>query len=135
MYRTSIKGRKDLGELLFNDPDSDRIYKIDKSYTSRVAEVFSVILKSLSIGIDFIDDDDIVSLTSDDEINVHTLDGKVLLCTDGLTNMIEDDEIRDIVMQKIFLDKICDQLIERANYYGGKDNIGVVVIEQTLNEV
>jgi len=60
---------------------------------------------------------------------------KVLLCTDGLTNMIEDDEIRDIVMKKQFIDKICDQLIERANYYGGKDNIGVVVVEQVLNEV
>ncbi|MBQ9983130.1 MAG: Stp1/IreP family PP2C-type Ser/Thr phosphatase [Lachnospiraceae bacterium] len=60
---------------------------------------------------------------------------KVLLCTDGLTNMIEDDEIRDIVMQKQFIDKICEQLIERANYYGGKDNIGVIVIEQVLNEV
>lgn len=60
---------------------------------------------------------------------------KILLCTDGLTNMVEDDEIRDIVMQKIFLDKICEQLIDRANYYGGKDNIGVVVIEQMLNEV
>lgn len=60
---------------------------------------------------------------------------KVLLCTDGLTNMIEDDEIRDIVMQKQFIDKICEQLIERANYYGGKDNIGVVVVEQVLNEV
>ena len=55
---------------------------------------------------------------------------KVLLCSDGLTNMVEDDEIRDIVMQKQFVDKICDQLVERANYYGGKDNIGVVVIEQ-----
>lgn len=60
---------------------------------------------------------------------------KVLLCSDGLTNMVEDDEIRDIVMQKAFVDKICDQLIERANYYGGKDNIGVVVVEQILNEV
>lgn len=55
---------------------------------------------------------------------------KVLLCSDGLTNMVEDDEIKDIVMQKQFVDKICDQLVERANYYGGKDNIGVVVIEQ-----
>ena len=60
---------------------------------------------------------------------------KVLLCSDGLTNMVEDDEIKDIVMQKEFVNRICDQLIERANYYGGKDNIGVVVIEQTLNEV
>ncbi len=68
------------------------------------------------------------------EVELHK-EEKVLLCTDGLTNMIEDDEICDIVMQPMFLDKICDQLIERANYYGGKDNIGVVVIEQTLNEV
>ncbi len=60
---------------------------------------------------------------------------KILLCSDGLTNMVEDDEIRDIIMQKDFLDKICDDLITRANYYGGKDNIGVVVIEQALNEV
>ncbi len=62
-------------------------------------------------------------------------DEKVLLCTDGLTNMIEDDEIRDIVMRKQFIDKTCDQLIERANYYGGKDNIGVVIVEQILDEV
>lgn len=68
------------------------------------------------------------------EINLKK-DEKILLCTDGLTNMIEDDEIRDIVMQKQFLDKTCDQLIERANYYGGKDNIGVVVVEQALDEV
>lgn len=68
------------------------------------------------------------------EIELH--DGeKVLLCTDGLTNMIEDDEIYDIVMQKLFLDKICNQLVDRANYYGGKDNIGVVVVETALNEV
>lgn len=62
-------------------------------------------------------------------------DEKVLLCSDGLTNMVEDDEIGDIVMQKQFVDKICEQLVERANYYGGKDNVGVVVIEQALNEV
>lgn len=60
---------------------------------------------------------------------------KILLCSDGLTNMVEDDEIGDIVMQKQFVDKICEQLVERANYYGGKDNIGVVVVEQALNEV
>lgn len=68
------------------------------------------------------------------EVEIHRNE-KILLCTDGLTNMIEDDEIRDIVMQKQFIDKICDQLIERANYYGGKDNIGVVMVEQVLNEV
>lgn len=60
---------------------------------------------------------------------------KILLCSDGLTNMVEDDEIGAIVMGHQFVDKICEQLIEKANYYGGKDNIGVVVVEQALNEV
>lgn len=60
---------------------------------------------------------------------------KILLCSDGLSNMVENDEIRDIVMEYQFLDKICDELIIKANYYGGNDNIGVVVIAQSLNEV
>lgn len=60
---------------------------------------------------------------------------KVLLCSDGLTNMVEDDEIASIINRQKHADKMCDLLIERANYYGGKDNIGVVVIEQTVNEV
>ncbi|MBE5925125.1 MAG: Stp1/IreP family PP2C-type Ser/Thr phosphatase [Lachnospiraceae bacterium] len=60
---------------------------------------------------------------------------KVLLCSDGLTNMVEDDEIASIINHQKHADKMCDMLIERANYYGGKDNIGVVVVEQTVNEV
>ena len=60
---------------------------------------------------------------------------KLLLCSDGLTNMIEDDEIAVIINRNSYADKCCDQLIERANYYGGKDNIGVVVATQTVNEV
>lgn len=60
---------------------------------------------------------------------------KILLCTDGLTNMVEDDEIGTIINRNIHADRICDKLIERANYYGGNDNIGVVVVEQTIDEV
>lgn len=60
---------------------------------------------------------------------------KILLCSDGLTNMVEDDEIGMIINRNTHVDKACEQLIERANYYGGKDNIGVVIVEQTVNEV
>ncbi len=60
---------------------------------------------------------------------------KLLLCSDGLTNMIEDDEIAMIINRNPHMDKCCEELIERANYYGGKDNIGVVVVKQTVNEV
>ena len=41
--------------------------------------------------------------------------------------MIEDDEIRDIIQGTDDLDEACRKLIERANYYGGKDNISAVI--------
>ena len=53
---------------------------------------------------------------------------KVLLCSDGLSNMIEDDEIRDIISGTDDLNEACRKLIDRANYYGGKDNISAVVV-------
>ena len=68
----------------------------------------------------------------EDELKVHE---RILLCSDGLTNMVEDDEIGMIIKRQPHMDRCCEDLIERANYYGGKDNIGVVVVEQTVNEV
>lgn len=53
---------------------------------------------------------------------------RVLLCSDGLSNMVEDDEIEDIVREENSLENAVDRLIERANYYGGRDNISVVLI-------
>ena len=53
---------------------------------------------------------------------------RILMCSDGLSNMVENDELRDIVRENEDLDTVADALIERANYYGGNDNISAVVI-------
>ena len=53
----------------------------------------------------------------------------VLMCSDGLTNMLEDEEIRDILNGSGELDEKARKLIEAANVHGGKDNIAVVLIE------
>lgn len=55
---------------------------------------------------------------------------KYLLCSDGLSNMVEDDEIRDIVVDHYNLEDTVQALIDRANYYGGSDNISVVIISE-----
>lgn len=52
-----------------------------------------------------------------------------LLCSDGLTNMIEDEEIYKILQQDISLEAKVNCLIEEANNRGGNDNITVVIIE------
>lgn len=53
----------------------------------------------------------------------------ILLCTDGLTNMLEDEEIRKIVLGQRDIVEKTEKLIETANENGGKDNITVVLIE------
>lgn len=62
------------------------------------------------------------------EVDLEPFDS-VLLCSDGLTNMLEDEEILLAVKREgSTKDKVID-LIERANKNGGRDNISVILIE------
>ena len=51
-----------------------------------------------------------------------------LLCSDGLSGMVKDEEISDIVMNERDLDATCERLISTANKNGGLDNVTVVAI-------
>lgn len=53
----------------------------------------------------------------------------LILCTDGLTNMISEKEIKQILKQSSPLEKKTDQLIELSNDAGGSDNITVLITE------
>lgn len=57
----------------------------------------------------------------------------VLLCSDGLTNMVEDDAIRQILKSGDSLKERAEALVQRANYNGGKDNISVIIIEPSAD--
>ncbi len=57
-------------------------------------------------------------------------DGDVyVLCSDGLSGMIPDDEIRGIVTGSANIGEACKRLIEKANEHGGEDNITAVLIK------
>ena len=53
----------------------------------------------------------------------------VLMCSDGLTNMLEDEEIRMILNAQRDIVEKAEELVKAANNNGGKDNIAVVLIE------
>lgn len=59
----------------------------------------------------------------------------VLMCTDGLSNMLDDDEIFSVVKSGRDLVESVELLIKRANDNGGKDNIGIVLFEPFAGEV
>ncbi len=62
-----------------------------------------------------------------------------LLCSDGLSGMIEDDEILGVVSDQPDLDIACRRLIALANEHGGEDNITAVIVkidgDETKDEI
>nr|DAR65086.1 MAG TPA: bifunctional DNA-directed RNA polymerase subunit beta/beta' [Caudoviricetes sp.] len=78
LYRTSINGRKDIVMSMFEE---EGVKSIDNRYTSRVAEIFNVILKELGIGVEFMDDD-YINPMSDTNLSTHIFEGKTILCSD-----------------------------------------------------
>lgn len=56
-------------------------------------------------------------------------DDYLLLCCDGLTDMVTDEEIHAVVLQNDDPQRICDILIQEANRRGGPDNISVIVAQ------
>jgi serine/threonine protein phosphatase PrpC len=67
----------------------------------------------------------------DVEVDTYTLAGRdgdlFLICSDGLTSMITDDEVKSILRSAESLDAAAEELVLAANQSGGKDNITVIL--------
>jgi PPM family protein phosphatase len=67
----------------------------------------------------------------DVEVDTYTLAGRegdlFLICSDGLTSMISDDEVASILRSAPSLEEAADALVRAANQSGGKDNITVIL--------
>ncbi|AGK97317.1 Stp1/IreP family PP2C-type Ser/Thr phosphatase [Clostridium pasteurianum] len=59
---------------------------------------------------------------------------KVILCTDGLTNVVSKHEIYDIIIKNNNKDA-CNQLVELSKMKGSKDNISVIIFEGECENV
>lgn len=88
----------------------------------------NVITKALGVA------DDKTSTPDIFEIEIEKGD-KLLLCSDGLTNMVEDYDIKKIINKSEGIEDAIRSLIEQANENGGKDNISAILIEPELDEV
>ncbi len=50
-----------------------------------------------------------------------------LLCSDGLSGMVSDAEMEELLASTADLDEACTRLIERANAAGGNDNVTCIL--------
>lgn len=66
----------------------------------------------------------------DPDVGVHDLKDSdlILLCTDGLTKMIRDERIADILLrERTAPDQACQALVQEALIHGGADNVTVII--------
>ena len=58
----------------------------------------------------------------------------ILLCSDGLTNMLDDTQIENVLNSDIDIDAKVQKLIDKANNRGGTDNISVAYLQKEENK-
>ncbi len=70
-----------------------------------------------------------------DFFEVELIEGDFLLmCSDGLTNMVDNESIRNIIRERSSVSEKVQALIDMANINGGKDNIGIILVDPCREE-
>ena len=54
-------------------------------------------------------------------------DSMLLLCSDGLSNMVDDDRLETLLSQDLTEEELVESCVNEALFYGGVDNIAVVI--------
>lgn len=72
-----------------------------------------------------------VGCTEDVQVDVFVTDFEkdcvLLMCSDGLNSMVDDDAMQRVIRRNKNMEKLCDRLVSMAMKNGGADNITVVV--------
>lgn len=73
------------------------------------------------------------ALGANDNIDIDIFDcdpeiSSILLCSDGLTNMLEEEQIERVLLSDLEIEDMVTKLVRKANNRGGPDNISVVYL-------
>ena len=71
------------------------------------------------------------------EIDIFDIDTSVkglFLCSDGLTNMLTDEQIEKILNSNLPIEEAVVKLIRKANSRGGTDNISIAYLKKESGE-
>jgi protein phosphatase len=135
------KKEKKSKEVLIVHVGDSRVYWMRDNFLYQVTQDHSLVSEKIRAGILKEDDPLIKSMKNiltrsighqeDEEIDVSSIEAcegdRFLICSDGLSNKVSDEEIQEALMK--FDEKVCQSLVDLAKERGGEDNITVVVGE------
>ena len=70
-----------------------------------------------------------------DIFDVETDVDGILLCSDGLTNMVADDQIEKVLNNKSSIEEQVEKLIKKSNMRGGTDNISIAYLKKESGDL
>ena len=120
-----------------------RIYLIRENSIERLTEDHSLVMEQLKRGIISAEEAEksemkniITRALGAEELLTPTIDELMpfnndlfLICSDGLTDLVTDDELLEIILKSRHLfDQAVQNLIDKANVKGGKDNITAILV-------
>ncbi len=109
-----------LDHSLANDPSMSGVPWLSEEEKRR--RVGHILTRCLGVGSERLVEVTRITLT-------HAPGDRYLLCTDGLSDLVEDDEISETLAAEEDLLAACRALIDQANHRGGRDNITVALID------
>ena len=126
-----------------------RLYLIDENKISQITKDHSLVEEMVRMGEISRDDarnhpdKNIITraLGAGRDVDVDFFDVRLtpgdilLLCSDGLSNMVPDEDIRQVILTSDTLEEAGRRLVSMANDNGGRDNIAVVLVEPETKEV
>lgn len=126
-----------------------RLYLIDENKISQITKDHSLVEEMVRMGEISRDDarnhpdKNIITraLGAGRDVDVDFFDVRLtpgdilLLCSDGLSNMVPDEDIRQVILTSEMLEEAGRRLVSMANDNGGRDNIAVVLVEPETKEV
>lgn len=70
-----------------------------------------------------------------DIFDVDTQISGIFLCSDGLTNMLTDEQIEKVINSGLTIEETVEKLIKKANARGGNDNISIAYLKKESGDV
>ena len=133
-----VRGQK----AFYTHIGDSRIYLLKKNRLQQLTEDHSLVQEQLALGIitrDQVRDHSLrhvvtraVGINQPTEIEIGELDlaseDTLVLCTDGLTDRLEDNTLQEILQKDSDLHTACQNLVDAANRAGGDDNITILLL-------
>jgi protein phosphatase len=123
---------------LFRDGDLRQL-TMDHTLAQRLASDSSLPLEDMNLArFDHILDNSVGGDLEDVRAEVRhfqlAVGDRILLCSDGLTKHLDDDELAGLLCSDATPSELCDQMIAEANRQGGTDNITAIVCDVLADE-